>query len=250
MATGGLSYPAVGTDGMGHSFLSKLGHTIKPTYPALTPLLGPHPGGEKLPGISLDVVASVKGIHSKKTVEAQRTGFLFTHRGYSGPAILDVSHLLVKSMEGIENVQPQLLLNWCGEDPSFWRETMIKQRSKALLSNWLSRFMPERLASALCKEAGLQSKSVAELTIEERERLIELLTCYPLPVKGHAGYKMAEVTGGGVSLEEIKTSSMESKKHPGLYVCGEVVDVFGRIGGFNFYWAWLSGRLAGIGSAK
>lgn len=106
--------------------------------------------------------------------------------------------------------------------------------------------IPQRLADALCAEAAVGSRKMSELRKAERLHLLQLLTAYQLRCDGHEGYAKAEVTGGGVPLEEINCSTMESRKLPGIYLCGEVVDVFGRIGGFNFYWAWLSGRLAGM----
>jgi predicted flavoprotein YhiN len=107
----------------------------------------------------------------------------------------------------------------------------------------------ERLADALCAQAGVEGRRMCELKKGERQALLVLLTAYPLPVAGHEGYKKAEVTGGGVPLSEVDCRSMESRVLPGLHLCGEVLDVFGRIGGFNFYWAWCSGRLAGLGAA-
>ena len=107
----------------------------------------------------------------------------------------------------------------------------------------------ERLADALCDETGLVDRKVSQLKGSERAALISLLTKYPLKITGSEGYKKAEVTGGGVPLEELNVSTMEAKGRPGLYLCGEICDVFGRIGGFNFYWAWVSGRLAGVGAA-
>jgi predicted Rossmann fold flavoprotein len=241
IATGGLSLPEVGTDGMGHGVIKRAGHTVNKTYPALTPLKGPHPGHVPIPGISLEIELTVK--IDKKKKKAERSGFLFTHRGYSGPAILDLSHYAILAMEE-KKERPELFINWNGFTEEEWNS--ILQSGKGLVINKLKEYLPNRLAEGIVLEAGLSDRSLSELRKEERVRLTGLLTRYQLPYNGHEGYRKAEVTGGGVPLEEIDTATMESKLLPGLYLCGEILDVFGRIGGFNFYWAWVTGRLAGI----
>ena len=111
--------------------------------------------------------------------------------------------------------------------------------------------MPERLAVALVAAAGVSAqRPLAELRRDERVRLIETLVRGPLPWTADEGYKKAEVTGGGVSLAEVDPRTMESRKHPNLFICGEVLDAFGPIGGYNFLWAWATGRAAGIGAAS
>lgn len=245
VATGGFSLPEIGTDGSGHRFIKKAGHNINKTYPALTPLKGQHPGNILIPGISLDVELTVK--NDKKKKKAERTGFLFTHRGYSGPAILDLSHYAILAME--ENKEkPELFINWIGKTEEEWKD--ILQNGKGNVLNKLKEYLPNRLAEAIATEVNLMERNLSELKKEERNKLIENLVRYKLKYTGHEGYKKAEVTGGGVPLEEIDTSTLESKILPDLYFCGEILDVFGRIGGFNFYWAWVTGRLAGLSSAK
>lgn len=243
-ATGGLSIPGCGTDGTGHVIMEQLGHKLHPPYPALTPLKGPHPGGgNSLPGVSLDVELTCP-FPAKQSFQNQRGGFLFTHQGYSGPAVLDLSHLIVKSHEeDPSRINQMLRVNWIGESPDWWRSQFEgKQDTRALLR----RHLPGRLADALLAENGLSGKKTAELTRSERNRLVDDLTNYQLQPTGHFGFDKAEVTGGGVPLEEVNPATMESRIAPGLYLCGELLDVFGRIGGFNFYWAWVTGRLAGI----
>jgi predicted Rossmann fold flavoprotein len=246
VATGGFSLPEIGTDGMGHGFIKRAGHSINKTYPALTPLKGPHPDNVPIPGISLDVELSVK-LDTKKKKKAERSGFLFTHRGYSGPAILDLSHYAILAMEA-NTEKPELFINWNGFTEDEWKE--IFQSGKGLLVNKLKEYLPNRLAEGIAAQVNLTERNLSELKKEERNKLIELLTRYQLPYNGHEGYRKAEVTGGGVPLEEIDTATLESKLLPGLYLCGEILDVFGRIGGFNFYWAWVTGRLSGLSAAK
>ncbi|KAI8475412.1 MAG: hypothetical protein J3K34DRAFT_517435 [Monoraphidium minutum] len=286
LATGGLSFPAVGTDGTGHRILQSLGHGLAPPYAALTPLLGTHPGGTPLAGLSLQSVrlsahrraaggaAGGGGGKGAPLAVARRGGFLFTHKGYSGPAVLDVSHHAVMAQErggprpgalrwGCSGPaaldvshhavmaqerggpRPVIRANWTGEEAAAWEER-LQGGGAALVSTILQRGgVRERLAAALCASLGLTGRAAAQVRREERAALVEALTAYPLGVSGHEGYKKAEVTGGGVPLNQINVRTGESSLLPGLFLCGEVLDVFGRIGGFNFYWAWLSGRAAG-----
>eukprot|EP00873_Tetraselmis_striata_P022677 jgi/Tetstr1/442941/TSEL_031003.t1 len=258
VSTGGLSFPKVGTDGTGHRFLKASGHSLgKGIYPALTPLTAPHPGGANLAGVSLYSVGlecveadmgTKKKRKKKRGAEAIRTGLLFTHKGYSGPSILDLSHRTVQALERGEPL-PALQVNWTGEDAAVWEERLAKG-GPGLVLNVLKKHLPQRLAEALYAEAGVGAgRKLSELRKEERLALLGLLSRYRIPITGHQGYAKAEVTGGGVPLREINCATMESKVLPGVYLCGEICDVFGRIGGFNFYWAWVSGRLAGLGAA-
>ena len=248
LSTGGLSFPAVGTDGTGHRIAASLGHVVERPFPALVPLYGPHPGGGPgdLAGVSLQTVALRCG--GAKGAKAARSGFLFTHRGFSGPAVLDLSHRFVPG--GAPTAPSSLLADWTGEGRAAW-EGRLAEGGAALVSTRLSAAMPARLAAALCAAAGVPAeRKAAELRREERVALLDALTAYPLHVTGDAGFPKAEVSGGGVPLSELSSNSLESKRSPGLFLCGEIVDVFGRIGGYNFSWAWASGRLAGLGAAS
>ena len=120
-----------------------------------------------------------------------------------------------------------------------------------LAVNVLKQHLPERLAETLFAESGVPAdRTIAQLRKEERERLLSVLCAWPLPYTGDEGYKKAEVTGGGVALAEVVPQTMESRVRPGLYICGEALDVFGPIGGYNFHWAWATGKLAGEGAAR
>ncbi len=242
IATGGLSIPTTGTDGTGHSIIQRLGHSLHPTFPALTPLKGKHPGTEPLPGVSMQVSLSVRSkSNGKHLFTSNRKGFVFTHQGYSGPAVLDISHFITKN-SAIKDNDVEIRVNWLDRDADWWMEQFQGKHSVKPL---LRKYLPKRLTDNLLEEASIGDKKTAELNKKEKQHLLNLLTNYPLPCKGHLGYSKAEVTGGGVPLDEINPATMESKILPGLYLCGEILDVFGRIGGFNFYWAWVSGRLAG-----
>lgn len=240
LATGGLSVPATGSDGAGLEFARTLGHTIQPLYPALTPLTGEMPGGANLAGVSLAV-----RIRAKSFARARESsgGFLFTHRGYSGPSILDVSHVAIRS-EG----SAVLRVAWTDHDSAHWMREFSGVTGR--IASAVARHIPERLAHALCADAGLPpDRRGAELRREERLALIERLTAYPLPWHGDEGYRKAEVTGGGVSLDEVHPHTLESLRTPRLFMCGEMLDAFGPIGGYNFAWAWATGRAAGLGAA-
>jgi hypothetical protein len=246
VASGGLSVPATGSDGRGMAMLARLGHTIHPTYPALTPVVAePAPLGT-LAGISLPVTITARNDGRSATSTG---GFLFTHRGYSGPAVLDVSHVLVRSrLEG--DSRARLLVRWTRLDEAGW-QAALKPEGTGTVAGALRRELPERLADAIAELADVpRSRPLAQLRREERLRLIELLVRGDLPWTADEGYKKAEVTGGGVSLAEIDSQSMESRRHPGLFVCGEVLDAFGPIGGYNFLWAWATGRAAGSAAAR
>ncbi len=243
LATGGLSVPATGSDGFGLDLAEQLGHTVHPTYPALTPLTAaPHPHTE-LAGVSLDVTIRAPG--ARPAFETHG-GFLFTHRGWSGPAVLDSSHLAIRPAP--DGGRQELTVQWTPLDATAWdvalREGVITVR------NALAEHLPRRLADRLCQEAAVDPDTpLAQLRRGDRRTLVGLLTAYVLPWTGDEGYKKAEVTGGGVALSEVDPRTLESRRRGGLYLCGELLDAFGPIGGHNFLWAWATGRVAGRGAA-
>jgi len=241
LATGGLSVPKTGSDGTGLRLAKRLGHTIHRTYPALTPLTADPPVHAPLAGISLDVTLEAPLGRGRATT---RGGFLFTHRGYSGPSVLDLSHHAVLSSRD----QP-ILVQWTDADSDAWDHT-LRETGARTVASLVRRRLPTRLADTLIDEAGVHgSRALAELRRDERRRLVQNLARYPLPWTGDEGYKKAEVTGGGVALGEIDPATMESGIAPGLFLCGEILDAFGPIGGYNFMWAWATGRAAGLGAA-
>jgi len=243
LASGGLSVPQTGSDGTGIRIARSLGLTIEPTYAALTPITAvPAPFGD-LSGISLEVELTAE---SDSRSARARGGFLFTHRGYSGPAVLDVSHVLVRAH--MEGMPARLLVQW-SLDAAAWEQALAPTGTRSLLGA-VRRALPERLAIALIGRAGVEAeRPLAQLRREERQRLITELVRCELPWSGHEGYKKGEGTGGGVSLAEVDPRTMESRRCPGLFLCGEILDAFGPIGGYNFLWAWATGRAAGQGVA-
>jgi hypothetical protein len=186
---------------------------------------------------------------AKKLSATATGGFLFTHGGYSGPAVLDVSHVAVRS-RGDHASPARILVRWTPLDDEQWVVALRPQGARTVLAA-LSVHLPNRLAVALIERAGVDPKrALSNLTRTERVRLIEALVRGVLPWDGDEGYKKAEVTGGGVSLSDIDPRTLESRRHPGLFLCGEMLDAFGPIGGYNFLWAWATGRAAGLAVAK
>ena len=245
LATGGLSVPMTGSDGTGLRVAELLGHRMIPTYPALTPLLGS--GHESLSGVSLEVRLRSK---DGKRVTETSGGFLFTHRGYSGPSVLDISHVVTRPVHrlvhrslgggGSRTIRAQ----WSPLNAAAWEREL--EAPSASIATLLSRHLPTRLAERLMMECIVPlDRRMSSLKRTERLSLIESLTTYVLPVTGDEGYKKAEVTGGGVALDEVEPRTLESRRCAGLYFCGEVLDAFGPIGGHNFAWAWATGRAAG-----
>jgi hypothetical protein len=242
LAAGGLSYPAVGTDGTGYRIAQSLGHDMKKAapYPALVPLSGVHPGGtNSLAGVSLGVgsVRAVNGAASASSVIETRGGFLFSHKGFSGPAVLNASHAVTNPQLQRSSVE----VNWSGDSDVEW-DSRLSVGGRSSVAAVLGKSLPQRLAHALCADAGVDHATLLmSLSRSARKSLISRLTQYELRVTGSLGWKLAEVTGGGVPLDELHIPTLESRFAAGLYHVGEMVDVFGRIGGFNFTWAWVSG---------
>ena len=237
LATGGLSVPSTGSDGAGLHIAKTLGHTVHPLYPALTPLLADPPIHAGLSGVSLPVRIRAKRGNSVREIEGS---FLFTHRGYSGPAALDISAIASAAPDGVR-------VSWGNIAQPVW-ETLLTAGT-GLVVNALGTRIPQRLAVQLLFEAGAPSdRRISDLRRSERITLIHLLTAYPLKISGDEGFKKAEVTGGGVALDEVDPATLESKRAPGIFFCGEILDAYGPIGGHNFAWAWSTGRAAGRGT--
>ncbi len=250
LATGGLSLPETGSDGMGFKIAGHFGHRIIPTYPALTPLLTEDKDWQSLSGVTLEAELSFFRKGKKQT--SARGSFLFTHFGFSGPAALDISrHFAACPADD----QPAIFANFIpgNTEESLQNLILSKSGSGQSLKHFLSdEFMlPDSFLEVfLQKNKWVHLLVFSKLSLVNKRNIIRLLRESPLNVSGVTGYKKAEATAGGVSLEEVQFSTMESKLAPGLYFSGEVLDVDGRIGGFNFQWAWSSGTLAGRSAAR
>lgn len=245
VAAGGLSVPTTGSDGTGLSIAAALAHTIRPTYAALTPLTASPAPFAALAGISLPV--TLTGSDRLRSATASG-GFLFTHRGYSGPSVLDVSHIAVRSRQE-EDGSAVLRVRWSTLGDAEWTAALAPKGSKTVGAAVAS-VLPSRLADVLIERCGIDPRlTLANLNRRDRLRLVDTLVRDELPWSGDEGYRKAEVTGGGVALDEVEPRTLESRRHPGLYFCGEVLDAFGPIGGYNFLWAWATGRAAGAAAA-
>lgn len=242
VATGGLSVPLTGSDGFGLRTLELLGHTVHPTYPALTPLTLDPPTFADLAGVSLSVTLSARSTTERREASG---GFLFTHRGFSGPSVLDVSHVAVRGRLAGEP-PAKLHVQWTSYDATTWEALLAPGPHQ--VGTVVRRELPTRLADRLMTDIGLDpTRKLSQLPRQSRKDLVAALTSYPLPWTADEGYKKAEVTGGGVALGEVQPDTMESRIHKGLFLAGELLDAFGPIGGYNFVWAWVTGRLAGLG---
>ena len=251
LATGGQSLPKTGSDGFGFALARRLGHTIVPPTPGLVPLLLSPQHFENLgnlgvSGVSHDVVLTV---WVDGRAETRLNGpLLWTHFGVSGPVAMNASrHWLRRQLEGRSVA---ITINFRAGAPfdavdAEWTALAL-ERPKASLQHALSATVPASVAAALVAALRLDGgRELAHLSRDDRRRLVHALVKWPLPVSGTRGYNYAEVTAGGVALTEINPATMESRVCPGLYLVGEILDVDGRIGGFNFQWAWASGRVAG-----
>ena len=246
LATGGQSVPQTGSDGFGYRLAQALGHSLTPhIFPALVPLL--LPAGHflrDLSGLSLPVTLTVVSGTGQRLVSFTEA-LLCTHFGLSGPAVLNVSRYYLDTQWHAP--AGHLHCHWLpGRD-----EAQIDQELQNLgghsLLRWLRPQLPERLARALCAAAGLAPETRGgDLTRPGRKTLLRTLCALPLPISGSRGFRYAEVTAGGVPLAELVLKTLESRHSPGLHLCGEICDVDGRIGGFNFQWAWASGYVAGV----
>lgn len=264
LATGGKSLPRTGSDGHGYEIARRLGHTVTPrVFPALVPLTLPKGHALcALSGVAVPAEVMVRSSTGKKLASFTNS-VLFTHFGLSGPGILDISRYLTDARAGDPGAS--LAANFAPGVHEQEVDAMLVASRGAGASKFLaertpigervpgheSRGMPERLAVLLCDAAGVpHATPVHALSREQRRRIVGAVTSFPLPVTGDRGFTYAEVTAGGVPLSEVHPDSMRSRRCEGLHLCGEVLDVDGRIGGFNFQWAWASGFVAGVGAAR
>jgi predicted Rossmann fold flavoprotein len=255
LATGGRSLPKTGSDGGGYELARALGHTLIPQTPALAPLVldGSDVGGvhSRLSGVAVDAEIAV-WIDGRVALRLAGA-LLWTHFGVSGPLALNVSRHWARAR--VEGRDVRLTLNFY---PGSGFERVDQQwiaagsaRPRAAVRGALAASLPDAVAQAILAAVQIPiDRVVGELTRDERRKLAHALTEWPLPVVDTRGYNYAEATAGGVDLTEVDPSSMASRLCPGLFLVGEILDVDGRIGGFNFQWAWASGRAAARGLAS
>jgi len=243
IATGGLSYPELGSTGDGYNLAKIAGHSIVEPVPALVELYCEEKWLANLSGVSLkDVEISVP----KSRIRNQRGEFLFTHNGMSGPAALnisgDISALLLDKnpIEARINFFPF-------KDSNFWTVKFAEWRHKSGntgIVKLLSEYMPKSLAQTFCELSSANFAKASQIASNSQKKLLDLLTGAPVHIKGNAGFGRAMLTKGGVSLKEVDPRSLESKIVKGLFFAGELLDVQGPCGGFNLQWAFSSANLA------
>jgi predicted Rossmann fold flavoprotein len=233
IATGGLSIPKIGASNFGYEVAKKFNLDIIETLPALVPLTF----SEKILGICKELTGlSVEAVVSfKKTFFEE--GMLFTHRGLSGPSILQISSYWKLGDNININLTPKLNIFKSLEEKK-------KLNPKQDIGVIISEILPKRLAQIICKENEV-SGNICELSSKKLKQLSDSINAWVINPTGSEGYRTAEVTLGGVNTNELSSKTMMVKKHPGLFFIGEVVDVTGHLGGYNFQWAWSSGFVAG-----
>jgi predicted Rossmann fold flavoprotein len=233
VASGGLSIPRMGATGFGHDLARRFGHAVLPLRAGLVPLT--------LSGRHLERIDGLSGIALPVEARADGAAFahdmLLTHRGLSGPAILQVSNY----WEPGEVLAIDLLP---GRDVASDLRTLQRSRPDAALRTVLSEWLPKRFAQRLC-EHWLPDRPLKQFAPREVDAVAAALAAWPVTASGTEGYRTAEVTLGGVDTRELSSTTMESKRVPDLYFIGEVVDVTGWLGGYNFQWAWASGHACG-----
>ena len=247
LCTGGKSLPKSGSDGSGFALATMLGHSITaPVVPALVPLVLPADHFIRaLTGLALPcrfTLLSSKG----KPVATSLGSTLCTHTGLSGPATLDISRYWLVSRD--TDPGARLLLDWLPDTPADGVEQMLLGSGAKGALPVLRQHLTERLARQLCTAAA--APPTGDLPREARRRLVAVIKGMELPVVGDRGFTIAEATAGGVPLSEVRLDTMESRICPGLHFAGEILDVDGRIGGFNFQWAWASAFAAGTAAAR
>ncbi len=234
IATGGLSIPKIGASDFGYSIAKKFGLKIIPTKPALVPLI--------VPPEKMKLFIELRGISNYSNVTYEKTSFneniLFTHKGLSGPAILQISSYLDKLED--EEISIDLLPNF-----DLAKAFIEDKNNKQLVSNYLKTYLTNRFVDNLALSNSDFNQPITDLKKENLLFIAESLHNFQVPISGSEGYEKAEVTSGGVDTNELSSKTMETVKVQGLYFIGEVVDVTGWLGGYNFQWAWSSGFAAG-----
>jgi len=234
VASGGLSIPSMGASGFGYDLARRFGHRVLPTRAGLVPLT--------LSGKHQERLADLAGVAVPVEARCGRASFrnfmLLTHRGVSGPAILQISSYW--------NTGDDLRLDLLpGDDALAWLRAQRTERGASELRTVLAERLPKRFAQRLC-EHWLPDRPMRQLDDAQLRDIAGVLAAWPLVASGTEGYRTAEVTLGGVDTDELSSSTMQSRRVPGLYFIGEVVDVTGWLGGYNFQWAWASGHACGM----
>jgi predicted Rossmann fold flavoprotein len=253
LATGGQSLPKTGSDGFGFEIARRVGHRIVEPTPALAPLTLGDGWHAALSGIAHPAAASLH-VGGKRRIRLAGD-WLWTHFGASGPLALNLSRHWHRAMLEAPPTEIEVFLSPFRDDTfeslDAWLLAQERERPRAQLATVLGTRLPAAVAAEWLRRAAIAGDAtLAHLSRDDRRRLVHALTALRLSVTGSRGYQYAEATAGGVSLDEIDPATMESRVCRGLFLVGEILDVDGRLGGFNFQWAWSSGFVAGHAAAK
>jgi len=245
LATGGRSLPKTGSDGTGYGFAQRLGHGYVETTPALVPLVLDDSCHARLAGVAHPAAVTMR-VEGRTAVRLEGA-MLWTHFGASGPLMLNASRHWLRAR--LDSHDPEVLLNVMPgetfESVEAWLEAQQRDRPRASVRAVIASRLPASVAGVWIEAAGRdETATMAHLARDDRRRLVRALTETRLAVRDSRGYNYAEVTAGGIPLAEIDPATMESRVCPGLYLIGEILDVDGRLGGFNFQWAWSSAWVA------
>lgn len=249
ITTGGKSYPGCGTTGDGYVWARKFGHSIHPPVPALTPITNKNCWSHQLKGLTFeDVAISVTADDkSRKPLDQRRGGFLFTHFGYSGPAPLNISRCIsLHDRPASTKLICDFFPDQNQDQLKIQLSELMRSNAKQSLGNVMAQMFPRRFVDTLLTQYGFDStQRSGEVSKNSIQSLVSSLKQMQFPIDSVYGFKKAEVTAGGVSLSELDSKTMQSKLCPGLYFAGEVIDLDGPIGGYNFQSAFSTGWLAG-----
>lgn len=251
LATGGMALPRTGSDGAGYRFAKALGHSITDrVFPSLVPIIVGEGSAwiTELSGIATRATLSVT-TKSGKLLKSFTNDTLCTHFGLSGPGPLDVSRYFFDARA--DDSATKLLINWLGEHDATELDKQLQNLGKKSVLGSLRDQLPERLVRALCARAAVDPSAPGHsINKQQRIDLVRAITSTEVDVERDRGFTFAEVTAGGVPMKELTSKDMRSKKCDDLWLVGEILDVDGRIGGFNFQWAWATGFIAGNAIAK
>jgi len=241
LATGGQSAARLGSNGSGFALVRALGYSLKPPVPALTALQLEESWIASHSGLTLpEVTLSLQGGRGKKS--SCKGEILFTHRGISGPTVLNLSGEVARRLH--DDIPCQLLLSLLEEQPN-WEQLRKTAGSQPVLG-WLSQWLPRALCNTLLELAQIpRNQTFSRLTAIQSEQLTETLTALPLTIRRTGGFEESMVTAGGVSLKQVRPDTLEGRLTPRLYFAGEVLDLNGPTGGWNLQWAFCSGHLVG-----
>ncbi len=246
VATGGKALPRSGSDGAGYALVQALGHTITPrVFPSLVPLVAGERAAwiRELSGVSTRARVEVRSGTGKRLAQFEND-LLCTHFGLSGPAVMDASRWLADARH--DDPRACLHIAWLPDEPFERVDAALSRLGGATVASWCRERLPDRLARAIAGQVGIDPATRGgQLARDERRALAHALTGMPIDIAHDRGFTHAEVTAGGVPLSEIDPGTMRSRACAGLWLVGEILDVDGRIGGFNFQWAWATGSIAG-----